>query len=396
VPRGDYLDFMKKEVVPQFEKAYPKVTVKVEPEPDGGQLDARIAAGDAPNLWVGVFGYLPAKYAKVGKLVDMDDLPGSKELFNRIDENFIHRDYGGLYYVPWNATTQMLIYNKDLFKKAGLDPNKPPKTFDEYLEYAKKIDALPAQDGKEVYGNTFWNNQLSSGGWYWTMLAQIYYNMNDGKYQLFNKYGTDIVFDKEQANMDEFFRFAREAQKYAPKTMDPEKQQDFFSRNTGMWIQYGYGWKTNLEQAKGKPMKIGKDVSVAPLPTLKKGQTSWSTLDGRALMIFKGDKAEEQASWEFTKFLMKDDINLKACKELGQLPTLKSIKDDPYFKRPETKPFVDQLEHTLPNEAFAVLDPVSNELLQTYQQVVVDRSLTPEEGVKQAAEKARKILRKEK
>lgn len=39
-------------------------------------------------------------------------------------------------------------YNKDLFRKAGLDPNKPPKTWPELYEYAKKISAL----GDDIYG----------------------------------------------------------------------------------------------------------------------------------------------------------------------------------------------------------------------------------------------------
>lgn len=92
VPQGDYLDFMKKEVLPSFQQQYPGVKVNIQPEPDGGQMDARIAAGDAPHVWVGVFGYQPAKYAKAGKLVKLDELPGADELKERIDETFIHED----------------------------------------------------------------------------------------------------------------------------------------------------------------------------------------------------------------------------------------------------------------------------------------------------------------
>ena len=33
--------------------------------------------------------------------------------------------------MPFNSSTPVLFYNKDAFKKAGLDPNKPPKTWDE-------------------------------------------------------------------------------------------------------------------------------------------------------------------------------------------------------------------------------------------------------------------------
>jgi len=45
---------------------------------------------------------------------------------------------GNLWSMPFNSSTAMLYYNKDLFKAAGLDPNKPPTTWKEMEEYGKK------------------------------------------------------------------------------------------------------------------------------------------------------------------------------------------------------------------------------------------------------------------
>lgn len=387
VPAGDYISFMKENIIPYFEKEYPNVKVIVT---DDQNIDTRIAAGDAPDVYAGVFGYQPAKYAKMGKLVNYEKFEDYNELFARIDERYINKNFGGLYYVPWNATTQLMIYNKNLFKEAGLDPNKPPKTFEEFLETAEKISRLPKrEDGSKVYGTVFWNEALAWGGWYWTMLTQIYYNMNNGQYQLFNKYGTDVVFDKEDAKMGEFFQFMRKAQEYAP----PNMEKNFFSRNIGMWLQFGYGWKANLDEAAGEPMEIGKDVGVAPIPVPKEGDTHWSTLDGRALMIFKSKPEQEKLAWELVKFLMRDDKNLEACKTLGQLPTLKSLKNDPYFQLPENKPFVEQLKYTLPNEPFAEVDDVANIIQQVYIETVIEKKISPDEAVEKAAKKAREILK---
>ena len=49
---------------------------------------------------------------------------------------------GRLYGVPLYADVSALFYNKDLFEKAGLDPNKPPTSLAEIREYADKITAL--------------------------------------------------------------------------------------------------------------------------------------------------------------------------------------------------------------------------------------------------------------
>lgn len=84
------------------------------------QLDTRMAAGDNPNVYIGVFGYQPAKLAKLGKLAYLDKFPGFAELNERIDPHFLRENFGRTYYIPWNATTQMMIYNKELFAEAGL------------------------------------------------------------------------------------------------------------------------------------------------------------------------------------------------------------------------------------------------------------------------------------
>jgi multiple sugar transport system substrate-binding protein len=89
---------------------------------------------------------------------------------------------------------------------------------------------------------------------------------------------------------------------------------------------------------------------------------------------------------------MQDKENLEACKTLGQLPTLKSLVSDPYFQTPDNKPFLDQLKTGIPNEGFPDSDGIQNIMLQTYEKVVIKKSLTPEQGVKEAAVKARKIL----
>lgn len=387
LPAGDFIDFVKKSILPNFKKEYPNINVTVT---DDKNIDTRIAAGDSPTLYAGVWGAPPMKYAKMDKIVNFENFKDYSALAERIDSKYLGKVLDGTYYVPMNANTQMMIYNKELFKEAGLDPEKPPVTFDEYLTYAKKISELPSRkDGSKTYGNIFWNEGLTFGGWYWTMLAQEYYNMNGGKYQLLNKMGTDVVFDKPEANMDKFFKFSQDAQKFAPPTME----KPFFARNIGMWAQFGYGWKANLKQAAGTPMEIGKDVGIAPIPVINEGEKSVSTIDGRALMIFKSDKNKEDMAFELVKFLMQDKENLEACKELGQLPTLKSLVSDPYFQTAENKPFLDQLETGIPNEGFAESDEIQNIMLQTYEKVVIKKSLTPEQGVKEAAEKSRKILK---
>lgn len=59
---------------------------------------------------------------------------------------------GKVWGAVWIYSPFILYYNKDLFKQAGLDPAKPPKSYAEALEYARKISKLKDKDGNSVYG----------------------------------------------------------------------------------------------------------------------------------------------------------------------------------------------------------------------------------------------------
>ena len=65
------------------------------------------------------------------------------------------------YAVPDEFTTLALYYNKEMFTNAGLNPNKLPESWQEFIEYAKKLTKDLDADGKpEQYGFANANNTL--------------------------------------------------------------------------------------------------------------------------------------------------------------------------------------------------------------------------------------------
>jgi ABC-type glycerol-3-phosphate transport system substrate-binding protein len=67
---------------------------------------------------------------------------------------------GDVYGIPQGASLQLFYYNKRLFKKAGLDPEAPPESWDQMLEYAEKLKAAGvtpfASGNKEGFENSWW------------------------------------------------------------------------------------------------------------------------------------------------------------------------------------------------------------------------------------------------
>lgn len=388
VVAGAMTDLMT-EIANAYQEANPGVTVTLELEPEGGTFQALIAAGNQPDLIITSFGPQLGSIAADGAAAELEALPGAEDLFARIEPRSLQQLYGHSYYVPIGADVTLMIYNRDLFEEAGLDPDAPPQTWADFLAAAEAIQALPArEDGDQVYGTVFWNEALQWGGWYWNMLQPIYLNANQDSCQLMNRLGTDIVFDDEECQLGSFFEFVQAAQQFAPPTMET----NFFNRSIGMWLQYGYSWEPNLRDALDGPMIIGEDVGIAPVPVPAEGDSSYTTFGGRAAMILKTTPEREARAWDFLQFMMQDENNLKFLTELGYLPLLTALQSDPYFQDETRKPFVDALANGVLPEQFATADQAASALQGIYQQAVVDGSVPLADAVTDAAAAAREAL----
>jgi multiple sugar transport system substrate-binding protein len=389
VVRGAMMDTVRK-LADKYEQSHQGTKIQVVEEPEGGAFQALIAAGNQPDIVTLSVGTQVGDLAAQNALIPLEDLPGAADLLKGLQPAITQKLYGHNYYVPAGADVTLLIYNKDLFKEAGLDPNKPPATWDEFLADAEKINSLPNRpNGDKTYGTLFWNEALAWGGWYWNLLMPMYLNANQNQCLLLNKLGTDVTFDQPQCKMADFFGFTQKAQKFAPPTM----AKNFFSREVGMWPQYGYSWEPNLKTAADKPMVIGQDVAVAPVPVPQAGQKSFTTLGGRLFSIMKTTPERQQKAWEFVQWMMQPENNLQFDKDLGYLPVSNSLMTDAYFQDPARKPFVDALQNAVLPEQFATADKVANAVLGVYQKVVVEASTTPEQGVKDAAAAGRDALK---
>ena len=102
-----------------------------------------IASGEVPDLMGMDLIYGP-QFEAAGQLVDITDLIGDDpNLATASPGHMAVSTYDGrLYGVPLYADVSALFYNKDLFRQAGLDPEKPPTSLAEIREYADKITAL--------------------------------------------------------------------------------------------------------------------------------------------------------------------------------------------------------------------------------------------------------------
>ncbi|MBV6303464.1 sn-glycerol-3-phosphate ABC transporter substrate-binding protein UgpB [Candidimonas humi] len=119
-------------------------------------MNAGIAAfrgGNAPDiLQVFEVGTATMMYAK-GAIVPVQEMsekagdPIDPKLFLGAVASYYSSSSGKLVSMPFNSSTPVFYYNKDAFKKAGLDPNKPPKTWEEVAAAGKKLRAAGMECG---------------------------------------------------------------------------------------------------------------------------------------------------------------------------------------------------------------------------------------------------------
>jgi len=62
------------------------------------------------------------------------------------------RANGHVYSIPWQRSTPIFYYNKDMFRKAGLDPNRAPRSWTELVEYAQKLTIRDAGGNVTQWG----------------------------------------------------------------------------------------------------------------------------------------------------------------------------------------------------------------------------------------------------
>lgn len=113
---------------------------KAVPGQDPVKILASIEAGNAPDLVM--LGYVRADWLQQGAVMPLDSyMKASHFDISKFTATAWNQGYlnGHYYAMTSEQDALVLLYNKDLFKAAGLDPNKPPQTLSQLLDYAKKL-----------------------------------------------------------------------------------------------------------------------------------------------------------------------------------------------------------------------------------------------------------------
>ncbi|WP_420547999.1 ABC transporter substrate-binding protein [Curvivirga sp.] len=354
----------------------------------GNYNDARIKAlaalksGQPAQLSV-MFSIDVHELMDLGAIVPFDDVVSTDE-----DKEWLDSFYGPLmqngkvggktYGVPFQRSTIVMYYNKDMFRKAGLDPEKAPSSWAELVDMGKK---LTTEDQ--------WGAMIPSTGYpYWMFGA---FTKQNGEV-LMNQAGNETYFDKAGVvEALDYWKSLGEEHKIMPAgTIEwGTLRQNFLEQKTAiMWHSTG-----NLTAVK---KNASFDFGVAKLP---KGKELGSPTGGGNFYLFKKSSDEEkQAALKLVKFMTSPDQAANWSIATGYMGVSQASYDTSELKQyvqdfPPAAVARDQLQHATAELSTHKAGRV-RKLLDDAIQASLTGQMSSEEALQKAQKQAENILKR--
>lgn len=277
-----------------------------------------------------------------------------------------HQVAGTQWGIAFNVSNPVLYYNKAMFEAAGLDPEKPPVTFDEVRQYSQQI----VDSGAASFGLGLESGKDSGGGWFleqWLGQAgELFADNENGR----SDRATQVVFDTPVAT-----EFLTQVQ-----SLITDGLAVYVGENAGgidQFLRMG-------DQSSPTAMAIGTSAGIGPVmaalggglvPGLTTDQVGVGPLPGPgvgaavggAALYITADKSPEEiaASWDFAQFLLSAESQSTWAAATGYVPIrqdaveLDPLKttyaNDPRFRVPFDQLTAVQLE---PTNQFPAIGPL--------------------------------------
>lgn len=301
------------QVIADWEKKHPGIHVEWVDLPINviqQKLIAAMISGSPPSV-VNLNTDMAFQLAEAGALLNLDQAvpPGERERYYPGLWDAVRYE-GGHYAVPWYVTTQVLIYNAEIFKKAGLDPDHPPETWDELLR-----DAVLIKEKTGLYG--------------WFPSIKFIQELQEHGIPVVDATGKQALFDRPPAVQ----RLQMYVSLFQKGTIPRETLA--LSKAYQMAVDFYQAGKLGILQAGPQFLNRVRDnapsvyqvTRVAPLPKGKGGVVSAATMN----LVLPRNAPFQKEAVDFALYLTDDDNELAFSKTVPVFPSRVVASHDPFF-----------------------------------------------------------------
>ncbi|MEW6654574.1 MAG: ABC transporter substrate-binding protein [Bacteroidota bacterium] len=386
------------QLIAEFENIHPHIKVKAQTIPNGDagiqKLMTSLQSRTTPDV-----SWIYADYLE--DLVKADAIYPMKHFIegnNGLTQEDIDDIYpalityaswkGTLYSMPMEATNLALIYNKDMFKAAGLDPERPPQTWDELYDYSKKLTVDENRDGNFEQVGFFVPVFPSSGsrnGW---MVWQFRPFIWQAGGEIIETDQSKVIFDS-QAGVNALALWQKLFKEQKLNRFTSDFDMAFVSKQLAMAMDGPWSLPRYNELMKSL------NWAFAPLPA---GPVQKATIvGGEYLAIFKESKHPDE-SWEFVKWIISPEAQAKWSMSSGYLPIRRAVSKLPEFQKyleenPNYKVFVEQMEYGIAERSIDYGGmQITRYLGEAIEHVTIGNK-EPSRALRESAEKSNKLLK---
>lgn len=271
-----------------------------------------------------------AKLKATGKLLELDNLLKDNNV--NVD-NFYPSllEYGKLdgklYSLPVSTNNLALFYNKEIFTQAGLDPNAPPKTWEELESFSDTITKkIPG-----TYGFEFYTQVGDSGeGLTWQMQPYLW------------QAGADFIKDGKAAfNNAEGEKALNFLTGLINKKLAPVGSWDDFAKGKCAMVVDG-SWMVGIWK---DSVKFDFGTAMIPVPEIGKNATN---MGGEQIFAFSKKEEENKASAKFISYMVDAKTQVEWDKKTTFMPICNAVAEDKDYldwvknTEPRLQPFVEQ------------------------------------------------------
>lgn len=315
--QGAYWD----QVIADYEAANPGVDIQttvLENEAFKSRLVTVMQAGDPPDLFQSWGGGVLWAYADAGLVRDISpELEGEwRDTFEATSALELFGQDGAYYGVPWNWGAVGMWYNKALFEQAGLDPENPPQTWDEFVaavQTLKDAGITPIALGEaDKFTGHFW----------WVYLALRL----GGEEAFLNAYNREGSFaDEPFVQAGEYLAQLRDMGAFPEGFLGMSYGQQAGLVGDGLAAMELMGqWAPGVQAGNSEQGGIGEDLGFFPFPTIEGAPGNEDVLgggDGFAVGINAPDE-----TIAFLQYITSEEVQRGAA-EIFVVPTVKNASD---------------------------------------------------------------------
>ncbi len=364
--------------VKQYNEKQDKVKVNAVVYPDDeltDQLTLALSSGNVPDI-VSLDDILAPYYNSISALSDVSEEFAKLEFKDSFSQGMVDLGTyeGKQYAIPFAPDVSIMFYNKTHFKEAGLDPEKGPETWTEFIDYAQKL----TRDGR--YGYTY----NGGGGQMFTFVPYIWSNGGD----LLSEDGKTCLLDQPEAiEALQLYDDLTNKYKVAPEGVTTyswsESQDAFLTGKVSMTVLGNSQLYTFLTE------HPDFDFGVCLIP--KKDGKEHTSFGGGDLIAIMEQSKHKDAAWDFVEYALSEEVQVELFAKNGLLPSRTDLFDNEYFNKNDKYKVLEEALKVSRASWSEKYNEMNQPLVNATQSCLMGNA-TAEEAFKTATEEINKIM----